>query len=49
MRTEEGPNTRACADPMKIVPRQLTSIRRATEGQRGVHLGLTLDISFALL
>jgi hypothetical protein len=34
---------------MKTVPRQFTGIRRAAAGQRGVHLRLTLNISFALL
>jgi hypothetical protein len=33
---------------MKIVQRQLTGIGRAAAGQRGVHLGLTLNFSFAL-
>jgi hypothetical protein len=48
-RTEEGSNTRAYAEPTKTDPRQLTGIHRAAEGQRGVHLGLTLNFSFALL
>jgi len=49
MRTEDEPNTRAFAEPMKTVPRQLIGICHAAEGQRGVHLGLTLNFSFALL